>query len=689
MRREANLRKLKAYLMISFVVLSFLMVLMNFETINSFFNQDNHSYMSENSAQFVEIGRYDDNYGVPEKYQIINDIAYFATLDGLLIINVSNPSSPCFLSFYNSKGRVNDLEIVDNIAFLASGNSGLEIVNISELTNPSLISSCNLNTYAIGLFALEDLIYIACSTFDLKIIDVSSLTSPYVIGELERIHGEIPDWPIDLYDFKREVIVIDGIALITDIVYGIKIIDVQNPSNPYLIDINENARNPIDFCYQEDLLYVTESKYGMSIFSISIPINPIKLSSYYTNNTIGHDVCVIGDVAYIAQSHQDYIYIDDYIGGLEIVNVSNPRNPNQINKLLLTHSIYEVYTYNGLVFLNEYENFLTVVDPTNLAEPVISTYGFGGYSRCLTIKDDIAYIVGKGEGLEIIDVSNATQPTEIGQVEICQDVKDIVVTDDFAFTTVYKKWERHLYGFDISNLSNPLILGQYNDADVTDFSTQGSNLYITGSQFCEYEIKNPYNLQLKSFIDLAGYFALEDNFVYIHTNDYELKIVDISQPYSMSVVSAITFSNRFSFNVEVHNELVMLTDPNLELIDVTDPYNPTHLATYELSYSGSKKIVMNGDYAFIIVNDMGYYIEMVDISNPRHPKKVGELKIGAISDIEYDGKYLYIVGGYEGLRIMKIEAITIQLSLNSIIFIFPVYVLIIIVFKERLKNKIL
>ena len=45
-------------------------------------------------------------------------------------------------------------------------------------------------------------------------------------------------------------------------------------------------------------------------------------------------VCVFGDIAYIAQSHHDYIYIDDYIGGLEIVNVSNPQNPNQINKLL-------------------------------------------------------------------------------------------------------------------------------------------------------------------------------------------------------------------------------------------------------------------------------------------------------------------------------------------------------------------
>jgi len=683
------MRKAKSCLMISFVVLSFLMVLMNFKTINSFFNQDNHSDMSENSAQFVETGRYDDNYGVPEKFQIINDIAYFATIDGLLIINLSNPSSPCFLSFYNSEGRVNDLEIIDNIAFLASGNSGLEIVDISELTNPSLISSCNLNTYAIGLFAQEDLIYIACSTFDLKIIDVSSLTSPYVIGELERPHDVTSGLQIHLYDFEREVIVKDGIALIADIENGIKIIDVHNPSNPYLININGNAKNPIDFCCQEDLLYVTESNYGMSIFNISNPMNPIKLSSYYTNETIGHDVCVIGDVAYIAQSHHDYIYIDDYIGGLEIVNVSNPQNPNQINKLLLTQSFYEVYTYNGLVFLNEDENFLTVVDPTNLIVPMISTYGFGGYSRCLTVKDDIAYIVGEGEGLEIIDVSNATQPIEIGQVEISQNVKDIVITDDFAFTTVYKKWERHLYGFDISNLSNPLILGKYNDADVTDFSTQGSNLYITGSQFCEYEIKNPYNLQLKSFIDLAGYFALEDNFAYIHTNNYELKIVDISQPYSMSVISTITFSNRFSFNVEANNGLVILTNPNLEFIDVTDPYNPVHLATYELSSYGSKKIVMNSNYAFIIVFENGYYIEMIDISNPRHPKKVDELKIDDISDIEYDGKYLYIVGGYEGLRIMKIEAITIQLSLNSIIFIFPVYVLIIIVFKERLKNKIL
>ena len=57
------------------------------------------------------------------------------------VIDINNPSNPEIVGSINSLDHSFGLEIVDNIAFVAGGNSGLQLVDISDPSKVKIISS--------------------------------------------------------------------------------------------------------------------------------------------------------------------------------------------------------------------------------------------------------------------------------------------------------------------------------------------------------------------------------------------------------------------------------------------------------------------------------------------------------------------------------------------------------------------
>ncbi len=96
--------------------------------------------------------------GQTRQMTVYMDFLYIANENGLLIYNISNPSSPSFIFNFNSLGPLTAVQIVDHYAYVASSPGGVSVVNILDPTAPELLCSSGNSPKANSL-AVGNLIY--------------------------------------------------------------------------------------------------------------------------------------------------------------------------------------------------------------------------------------------------------------------------------------------------------------------------------------------------------------------------------------------------------------------------------------------------------------------------------------------------------------------------------------------------
>ncbi len=107
------------------------------------------------------------------------DLAFVqdSTQGKLLILNISDFSN--IYQITNLPLKVNQMHIMDNLAYFALDSGGLKIYNISDITNPSLMSQFNPGGRFRSLEISQDLAFLTHSA-GLKIINII-LVIPYLL----------------------------------------------------------------------------------------------------------------------------------------------------------------------------------------------------------------------------------------------------------------------------------------------------------------------------------------------------------------------------------------------------------------------------------------------------------------------------------------------------------------------------
>jgi len=100
------------------------------------------------------------------------------------------------------------------------------------------------------------------------------------------------------------------------------------------------------------------------------------------------------------------------------------------------------------------------------------------------------------------------------------------------------------------------------------------------------------------------------------------------------------------------------TGDSLEIIDISDPRNPTwagHYVTDGLVYS----VQVVGNHAFLAVlgrdDSIGRGLQIIDVSNPQMPVRIGGVRKGDTSDLEVVGQYAYVADYHQGLEIYNVS----------------------------------
>ena len=120
----------------------------------------------------------------------------------------------------------------------------------------------------------------------------------------------------------RKVEVAGGLAYVADAVFGLRVINVSDPTAPVELGALDTPGGALDVAVLGGLAYVTDGLSGLRVIDVSDPTVPVELGALATPG-FPEDVEVVGGLAYVA----------DGFDGLRVIDVSDPTTPVELGAL--------------------------------------------------------------------------------------------------------------------------------------------------------------------------------------------------------------------------------------------------------------------------------------------------------------------------------------------------------------------
>ena len=279
---------------------------------------------------------------------------------------------------------------------------------------------------------------------------------------------------------------------------------------------------------------------------------------------------------------------------------------------------------------------------------------FGGATRVTVVSGNYAYI-GQGGDLVILDISNVSQPSELGRVRTDGAVYGINISGSYAYIA---DGSNGLAIINISNPSAPVFVGSCNPGYAGsmsyDVAVLGSYAYVAQDNvgLVIVNISNPANPVITSSYNTAGRavgVAVSGNYVYVADGSNGLVILNITNPVDPVFISKYGSASDVAIS---GNYAYVAHDNGLSIIDINNPAIPTAIGGYSI-HDGGGGIAVSGNYACVTNNPDGFVI--INVSNSTAPTLVGSYDLFSVDDITISGSYVYAAASVEGLVVVNIS----------------------------------
>jgi len=236
------------------------------------------------------------------------------------------------------------------------------------------------------------------------------------------------------------------------------------------------------------------------------------------------------------------------------------------------------------------------------------------------VAGNYAYVADYTNGLVIVDISDPTNPTTVGNYPSrfvdgygTAAAIGVAVSGNYAYVT---NWYDDLYIIDVTDKTNPILANTYSINGGADSITISGDLAFIAADFDGVDIidiSNPINpvfLANYNTNDLAEGVAIQNNYAYI--------------------------ADRFD---------------GVIIVDISDPANPSFVGSIDTP-NDANSIVVSGAYAYVADADDTL---IIDISNPVAPAIVGQYDTTASWSIAHDGNYVYVGDGINGVVVLNVD----------------------------------
>lgn len=534
--------------------------------------------------------------------RIRGGLAYVAAGD-LVVVDISNPAA---MSTVGRCGTVTvqngnaprgawSLEISGGYAYIANLYNSLAVIDISDPTHPAMASECYCSC-AEDVAISGNHAYVADWWGGVRIIDITNPLNPTQVGFYDEYYAS-------------------GVEAVGGYVYavygsdGVKILDVTDPTDPVHVGDISSVYYPESIVVSGNYACLVGVYGDLAMLDIADPASPVEVGSSYTSG-YPQSIAVNSGKLYIAESNV----------GLSIFDISDPTNPQGMGTYQGDAMVPNCFNTSGnLTFVGSYDGFRTYdgSDPRSLqllgSMPSLR-------SMDIAISGDHVYSAS-GSSLEIVDVSNASEPRLEGSYRSQGYYpQDVTVSDGHAYLTGWYDetgWSGGFKVISVADTENPLEVG---------------NVDANG---------------------LARTMAISGNYAYIADSYRGLSVASIADPTNPSILS--TTPTYYPNDVVIAGNCAYLADSNrgLTVFDVSIPAAPVPVAQLDLPGEGNAyAIALSGTVAYIADGPEG--LQVVDVSIPSQPTVVGTIAVpGGAWGIAISGNTVYVNGVDAGLIVLS------------------------------------
>ena len=456
----------------------------------------------------------------------------------------------------------------------------------------------------------------------------------------------------------RDVEIKGNYAFIGTYGKGIIVVDISDKKNPKVVKkISLGGYNRVSrFKISGNYLYVAmSSDKKLVIIDIKDPENPSIVANWTSKKGRGKDFSSVAIKG-------SYAYVVHYYDGIHVVDVSNPKSPEEKN-YIGAYGASDIKLFENYLFLStRYEGF-RIYDIKDPEKPsLISKCRFSvGYAESIfpyrTSYGTYVFETASAVGWAIIDVSDIKSPKLMTDPMIPVPVGNSVkVKGNYAFIGA---WDEAVWVLDVSKPENPkveviMINGGRNTG--LEISKDGKYLYVASS-WCGLSIadisdpKNPKWEIIDYGPDIGGNIVLVDNYLYAEG----LRIYDVSNPKKPKMYTknmGFGWAGR-PYARYKKNYLLCGGRKGFFIVDISKRTDPVVVGKLNLDlYAFYGKIIgVSGNIAYVA---SGQYLYSIDISDVKNPRILNKVYIVHATSLTIYKNYAYVISEYHGFRVVNI-----------------------------------
>lgn len=324
----------------------------------------------------------------------------------------------------------------------------------------------------------------------------------------------------------------------------------------------------------------------LAVLDISTPSHPQRVG-YHILPDKAVDIYVDGNYAYAA--------VGDW--GLRIIDISNPTNPFEVGSYSTSVPIQRIVVSKGYAYL-----------PLSECE----SYGTFLPTRC-------------SGGVQIIDVSNPSQPVRVGCHKMSGTPASIAIDGNFAY--------------------------------ISEFTSSG----ISEARLLKMDISIPRFARIIKIqnLDFGGKLVANDGFLYFSARFDKFRILNISNPYAYFETGLYDSKHPSGTRNAIYDAVVseqyaylVVEGVGIQVLDISNQAQPILVSNYEVTGKISD-ISLSGNYIYIATDING--LEIVSIEDHFSLAKSGAYESPiSVSKLEVIDNLLYTSSEDSGMRVVDV-----------------------------------
>jgi len=357
-----------------------------------------------------------------------------------------------------------------------------------------------------------------------------------------------------------------------------------------------------------------------------------------------------------------------------ILNFSNTNSYISEGLELIGHfggSVESVFTNNSYAYVGVGSE-LAILDISNPSSPQrIGYYVLPDKARDIFVDGNYAYVATGESGLRIIDISNSSNPFEVGYYTAPVSINKVSVSNGYVYlplsecksygTFLPTRCSGALQIIDATDPSNPsrLVCNKMSGTPAS-ISIDGDYAYISEStRLLEMNISNPRFARITKThnVDFRGRAVINNDYLYVSARYDKFRIVDISNPIIFNETGLYDARNPsgtrnavFDAVVDEKYAYLIVEDVGLEVIDISDPYQPILISSYILE-GEIKDISLINSHVYIATENNG--LQVIDMTNPSNPVLTGVYESPkSVTKLEVINNLIFAAAEDNGFRII-------------------------------------